>query len=101
MGWSALALWIDGPAPSWLAGGLALGCAVGCLACAILLRPIWRAQAAVAVLLRIVIGWWLLIPPRNDRDWLPDVARLARATVAGSRVTIENVRNFEYRTEAD
>ena len=27
----------------------------------------------------IVLGWWLTLSPRNDRDWKPDVVHLARA----------------------
>jgi hypothetical protein len=101
VGWAALALRFDGPASSGLAGGLAVAFLAGCLTVVVLLRPIWRAQIAVAVMVLAVIGWWLQIPARNDRDWAPDVARPPRATFAGSRVTIENVRNFEYRTETD
>jgi hypothetical protein len=36
--------------------------------------------------------------PSNHRDWRPDVARLATAKVQGERVTIQNVRNFRYRS---
>ena len=39
--------------------------------------------------------------PSNDRDWSPDQAQLARATVNGPLVTIENVRNNVYRTTSD
>jgi hypothetical protein len=39
--------------------------------------------------------------PSNDRDWRPDVARLATAEVQGERVTVKNVRNFRYRTVDD
>ena len=45
--------------------------------------------------------WWTSIPPSNSRDWTPDVARTARATFDGSHVTIQNVRNFNYRSEND
>ncbi len=39
--------------------------------------------------------------PSNDRDWEPDMARLAYAEFDGDRVTIRNVRNAEYRTPHD
>ena len=48
-----------------------------------------------------VVGWWLAIPARNDRDWLADVARPSVARIDGSQLTIENVRNFEYRSDTD
>ncbi len=34
-----------------------------------------------------------------ERDWQPEVARLARATIQGDLVTVHNIRNFDYRTE--
>ena len=99
--WGALALWFDGPAERWLAGLLAGGLIVGCVALLALVRPFSRGAFAVLLALAVVVAWWLAIPPRNDRDWSPDVGRLPRATIAGSRLTIENVRNFDYRTETD
>ncbi len=48
-----------------------------------------------------VLFWWLSIEPSNDRQWLPDVARLPTAEVDGDLITIQNVRNFVYRSEFD
>jgi hypothetical protein len=45
--------------------------------------------------------WWSAIPPRNDRDWQPDVARTPTAERQGSVVTVRDVRDFDYRTETD
>jgi hypothetical protein len=101
VGWGALALWIDGPAERWLAGLLAGGLVVACVALLTLVRPLGRGALAALLVLAAVVAWWLAIPPRNDRDWSPDVSRLPRAAIAGNRVTIENVRNFDYRTETD
>ncbi len=39
--------------------------------------------------------------PSNERDWSPDQKVLARATIDGDTATIENVRNFAYRTGHD
>src|SRR3954464_15332971 len=39
--------------------------------------------------------------PSNDRDWRPDVARVATAKGGGERVTITNVRNCRYRSVED
>lgn len=46
-------------------------------------------------------AWWLSIAPSNDRDWQTDVARLAYATIDGDKVTLHNIRNFDYRSEFD
>jgi hypothetical protein len=65
------------------------------------LRPFWWALLATGVAFLVLISWWLYLPPRNDRDWSPDVARLPRAVVDGRRLTVYNLRNFDYRTETD
>ena len=101
IGWGALALWFDGPSARWLAATLAGALGVGCLSVLAIVRPFRRALAVVFAALLVVGVWWNRIPPRNDRDWYPDVARPARAAIAGNRVTIENVRNFDYRTETE
>ncbi len=99
--WCSAALWFDGPQARWAAGALAGGFAVGCFGMLCLLRPYGRALFAVLVAIGVVLGWWGTIPPSNDRDWLPDVAFPATAAVAGNRVTVNNVRNFDYRSEND
>ena len=99
--WGSLALWFDGPASRPLAGLLATGFALGSLSVLALVRPLWRAALVVLLGLALVIGWWLLIPASNDRDWQPDVARLSTATVDGHRLTVHNVRDFDYRSETD
>lgn len=63
-----------------------------------------RAKVALAVfsvLFAVLLGWWSGIEPSNDRDWQPDVARLAHAEINGDLVTVRNVRNFDYRSETD
>ena len=39
--------------------------------------------------------------PSHDRDWPPEVAVLPHATIDGARVTVHNIRNFDYRTETE
>src|SRR4029453_13565308 len=64
-------------------------------------RPLRRGALVVFSVFLIVLVWFFLIPPSNDRDWQKDVAVPARAPIDGDRLTVENVRNFEYRTETD
>jgi hypothetical protein len=99
--WAGGAVWFDAHIGRTPALVLALVVALGGALAALLLRPFWRAVLAMALLLGLVLGWWLGIPPRNDRDWLPDVARTAKTTRDGDFITIENVRNFDYRSETD
>ncbi len=49
----------------------------------------------------LLVGWWSTIRPAQDRDWAPEYAKPAYATINGNLVTIHNIRNFDYRTETD
>ena len=99
--WGAMALWFDGPQSRVLAGTMAGGLALVSILLAALVRPFLRGLGAALLPVVAVALWWTSVPPSNKRDWAPDVARTARATFEGSRVTIENVRNFHYRSESD
>ncbi len=57
--------------------------------------------AIPAVATAAVAAWWLTLRPSHDREWQPDVARLARAEIDGDVVTLHNVRNFDYRSATD
>jgi len=99
--WGCAALWIDGPISRPVAGVLAGGFALAALVVLIRFRPLRNGVAAYGVLFLVVLGWWLSAPPSNDRDWQRDVAELATASIDGDRVTIHNLRNFEYRSAED
>jgi hypothetical protein len=53
------------------------------------------------VVFLLLVAWWSTIPPRQDRDWAPEYARLPYAVINGDLVTKHNVRNLDYRTETD
>ena len=99
--WGVLALWFDGPQSRVLAGTMAGGLALVSIALAALVRPFMRGLVAALLPVVAVAVWWASIPASNTRDWSPDVARTARAAFHGSSVTIQNVRNFKYRSESD
>jgi hypothetical protein len=60
-----------------------------------------RTLACFLVAFTIIAVLWTTIQPSNRRDWQADVAVLPWATIQGPRVTLHNIRNFTYRTEAD
>ncbi len=99
--WATLALWLDGPQSRTLAGMLVVGLVLVIVLSLALIRPLLRGLAVSVLPIVAVALWWSSIPPSNSRDWTPDVARTARATFDGSHVTIQNVRNFNYRSEND
>ena len=65
--------------------------------------PRWRrrALAGFMCLCAVVLFWWSGIEPSNDRQWKPEVAVAPYATIDGDRVTVHNIRNFDYRSETD
>jgi hypothetical protein len=98
--WVAMALHFDGPGPGWLRNGLAASFLL-LTGLAVLALP-WPAGAvAGAMLCGAVLLWWLQIPASNNRNWAPEYAWLASVARDSDRITVRNIRNFTYRTEAD
>ena len=102
--WGSLALLYWGHANPTVREGLAL--AFGLLGLVLLVgfmlrRWRWRAFAAFALSFALLLGCWRALEPSNDRNWVPENAVLAYATFDGDRVTVHNIRNFDYRTETD
>lgn len=64
-------------------------------------RGAWAKAAAFVAPAFLLLGWWLTLKPRHERDWQPDVAETAWAEIKGDEITLHNVRNCDYRTEKD
>ena len=103
--WGCLALWYQAPGGVWGKGAAAAVWAALCLGAMVALWRAgpWRRRAGWAYLigLALLAGWWQTLAPSNDRIWADDVAKMLRGTVQGSTVTLENVRNFDWRTDTD
>ncbi len=103
-GWGVLALLYFDHATPALRHGLAVAFAAASLtALAGLMLRRWRGRAVGAffALFALLLACWFRIEPSNNRAWQPDVAVLPFATVEGDRVTLHNIRNFDYRSETD
>jgi len=98
--WAFGAVWFDGPfeASNKIAAELL---AIAFVVVLLFVRQFWRKLGIFVVLFAGVLIWWLNIRPTQDRDWQPDVAQKAWADVQGDEVILHNVRNCDYRTEAD
>ncbi|NVD69868.1 DUF4105 domain-containing protein [Duganella sp. BJB1802] len=94
--WGGGALWFQ--AAPWLA--VAWG--VASLAS---LAWWWRRGARMLlpwlIAFALMMGWWSTIKPSHDRVWADDVARMVTGRVQGNVVTLDQVRNFEWRSDAD
>lgn len=102
--WGVLALFYF----DHLGRSVRLGCAAGfavislcALAALGSARRRWRAAGAYLALFALLLVCWSRIAPSNDRPWRPEQALLAYATIEGNRITVHNIRNFDYRTETD
>jgi hypothetical protein len=102
--WGALALYYSDIESPHLRLALATAFAlVGVATLIALALPRWRTRIGGGFLVVFValVLWWNTIMPSNDRQWQPEVAVLAHATIDGELVTVHNIRNFDYRTETD
>ncbi len=54
-------------------------------------RLAWLAGGCLAV-----IGWWMLLPPSNARDWNQTCKVLCVPEFAGSKVTLRKLRDFKH-----
>lgn len=102
--WGAGALWYQLPLPTpwrlaamavWLAWVLGLG---------LWLAPQqrWLALCLLwALSLGAMLLWWSQIEPSNDRLWADDVAQQLHWQRQGQQLTLNNVRNFEWRSDND
>jgi hypothetical protein len=83
-------------------GGLAAAAwVVGVAALFVFWQPLWQPFLALSGIAALFFTWWHRQKPSHDRDWDPAVAVLPRAVREGDAVTIENFRNFEYRSLDD
>jgi hypothetical protein len=102
--WGGFALWYQIPGGQVLKGL----CVVlwGAFSLAMLTTALCQGRIALAVIAFTValVGmllWWTRLTPTNDHEWADDVARITTGTADGGRVTLHNVRNFDWRTQTD
>jgi hypothetical protein len=100
-GWAALAVYYSNLPGLHLRSGLSAGLVLITLLGFALLPNRRRTLVGYLVGFTFLVAWWLSIPAANDRNWQPDVAVLAHATVDGTEVTLHNIRHLHYRTETD
>ncbi len=98
--WVFGALWFDFPVKVLAKAAARLW--VAALAAVLAWQPLrTRALRLLWSAFGLALLFWLGIPPRQDRDWRPEVSRLASAEVSGDKVVFRNVRNFGYRSLED
>jgi hypothetical protein len=101
--WGALALWYRGSGSPALRG---LGVVLWTVFSVSTLVLPWRGEPVAAagvflVAFAVLRLWWVRLRPTHDGVWSDDVAQLTKGSVAGDHVTLDNVRNFDWRTPSD
>ena len=100
--WGVFAIYYAGPDHPALRTALAALFGVSGIATLVLLaQRRWRAFGGFLLVFVGLLVWWSRIEPSNHRDWKSEVAVLPYATEDGDRITLHNVRNFDYRSETD
>jgi hypothetical protein len=99
--WGTLALWYKAPR----------GARIVCIAlwaafAAASIGAFWcgypgTALAAFAAAYGLLLIWWHRLRPSNDRPWADDVAQTVGGKIDGSVVTLDKVRDFEWRSNTD
>ena len=102
-----IALWVAGAIYFDACGGagwgrwVVLAWVAGVTAMFVLWRPLWQPIVALLGAETLFLAWWLRLKPSNDRDWEPCSAVMQRAVADGDAVTIESIRNLDYRSLDD
>ena len=101
--WTAAALWFRLPASEWARAAACCLVALGAIATIISLFTWarWRALLLFALGFAGAIVWWGTIRPPADGDWAPDAARQTTGTLDGDILTLSDVRDFDWRSDAD
>jgi hypothetical protein len=98
--WGGLALWFQLPAlrlPAVVAWG------VGAIVTLVLWWRRHDARVALPWLAAMIalMAWWSTLQPTHNRVWADDVSRMVTGQVQGSVVTLDQVRNFDWRSDTD
>ncbi len=93
--WAAAALYIDLPATN-LSLPASIFYLVVVIAVLFFFKFRWVSLGIGFALFAGVALWWCAIQPSNNRDWQPEVAETAWTERDGDKITIHNLRNFDY-----
>lgn len=74
---------------------------LGSLALFLFLANLWKATAWFLGVSLVLLLWWFFIPASEDREWVGDLRRQARAEIEGDFVTLRNIRDFGWQNGWD
>lgn len=102
-GWATLAMWYRLPLAEFgraAAASAFLLFGIG-VSLAVLSHFRNRALTAFVAAFAVVLIWWNSIQPLTQAEWAPDVARQVTGVQVGNLLTLNNVRDFDWRSNSD
>ncbi len=102
--WALFALWFQAPGGIWGRiglGGLWLLCLAGLLYWLWSSTSWWHGLLGYLALFAVLGWWWASIEPSNHRDWADDLAHISTGELDADQVRLDNVRNFDWRSQED
>lgn len=98
--WFQLALWPVAILGILLAGWLGSGIAAAMALCRHAANTP-KILGGYLLLAAVLLGWWHSLSPSHHRHWADDVAQLLESRIEGDKVSLNNVRNFNWHSETD
>jgi len=101
--WGAFALWYQLPGNGVIRTMGSAAWVIGVIALVVIAihRRSWIPLGAYALIYAVLLLWWASIAPSNQRIWADDASHLLTGAVQGSNVTLNNVRDFTWRSDDD
>jgi hypothetical protein len=101
--WGALALWyqLPGNLATRTIGSVIWVIGVITLVTLAINRRSWMPFGIYVLSYAVLMFWWVSIAPSNNRIWAGDTSRLLTGNVEGSQVTLNDVRDFSWRSDDD
>lgn len=102
--WLCCALWIQEPLGVWASRvliGVWIAFALSVLGIYVSQSFFGRRLDILVYMLGFILGltWYFGLDARQDREWNPEVAKILRYEKQGDRVTLHNVRNFNWHSD--
>lgn len=101
--WGGLALYFKFPGSSGVSLGVAVAFGlfgVGTLV-SFFRAVLWRWLSVFGVLFLALLLWWSTLTPPAEAIWSAEVAQQVTGRIEGDILTLENMRDFEWRSEQD
>lgn len=99
--WGVTALYLAAPSPSSVNIFLAAGFALYLPVVFIVSRSFIKGLVLCLGLLGVLLFWWQTLTPTNVKDWAADVSQISHGEIRDDRLTMYNVRKFDYKSEQD